>query len=352
MDHIGMDAGMVNSQVCELTEAGEVVERQIRTERRRLQEVFGNRPKARILIEASTESEWIACCLEELGHEVIVADPNFAPMYAQRSRRIKTDRRDAHALADACRLSAYRPAHRTSPTQRDVRALLGIRELLVRTRTRWIVHIRSLLRRDGLRLAPGRAENFAARVNALALAPSLAARIAPVLTLLDPLNTQIADLDTHVAKRSHEDERARRLVTVPGVGPVTAVAFVATVDQVSRFRNAHQLESYLGLVPREWRSSETQRKGAITKAGNTRMRWLLVEAAWCILRRKKRPETALLRDWADRIALRRGGHVAAVALARRVAGILYAMWRDETEYDPNELGRRGHVRPLPQELVR
>ena len=81
MDHIGMDAGMVNSHVCELTEAGEVVERQVRTERRRLQDVFGSRPTARILIEASTESEWIACCLEDLGHEVIVADPNYAPMY-------------------------------------------------------------------------------------------------------------------------------------------------------------------------------------------------------------------------------------------------------------------------------
>lgn len=346
MDHIGMDAGMVSSHICELTEAGEVVERQIRTERRRLHEVFGSRAKARILIEASTESEWIACCLEEVGHEVIVADPNFAPMYAHRSRRIKTDRRDARALADACRLGAYRPAHRTSPPQRDVRAVLGIRELLVRTRTRWIVHIRALLRRDGLRLASGRAERFVARVNDLPLSPRLAAQIAPGLALFAPLNTQIAELDTQVTNGAREDERTRRLMTAPGVGPVTAVAFVATIDQVARFRNAHQLESYLGLVPREWSSSETQRKGSITKAGNTRMRWLLVEAAWCILRRKKKPETALLRDWADRIALRRGSHVAAVALARRLAGILYAMWRDHTEYDPNQIGRRGHMRQV------
>jgi len=102
-----MDVGMKSSQMCELTEAGEIVERQIRTERKRLREVFGGRPQVRILMEASTESEWIACCLEELGHEVIVADPNFAPMYAHRSRRIKTNRRDAHALADACRLGAW-----------------------------------------------------------------------------------------------------------------------------------------------------------------------------------------------------------------------------------------------------
>jgi transposase len=184
-----------------------------------------------------------------------------------------------------------------------------------------------------------------ARVNDVPLSPRLATQIAPVLALLAPLNAEIAALDSQVSNGAREDERTRRLMTVPGVGPLTAVVFVATIDHVARFRNAHQLESYLDLVPREWSSSEMQRKGSITKAGNTRMRWLLVEAAWCILRRKKKPETTQLRDWADRIALRRGSHVAAVALARRLAGILYAMWRDQTEYDPNQLGRRGHVRP-------
>src|ERR1700730_6012881 len=127
MDHIGMDAGMVNSHICELREGGDVVERQIRTERKRLQDVFGSRPKARILIEASTESEWIACCLEELGHDVIVADPNFAPMYAHRSRRIKTDRRDAHALAEACQLGACRPSHRAAAPQIGPAGSVGIR---------------------------------------------------------------------------------------------------------------------------------------------------------------------------------------------------------------------------------
>jgi transposase len=91
-------------------------------------------------------------------------------------------------------------------------------------------------------------------------------------------------------------------MTVPGVGPVIAVCFVATLDRVDRFRGPHQVESYLGLVPREWSSSEIQRRGRITKAGNTRMRSLLVEAARCVMRGKKRPETATLREWGDRIA--------------------------------------------------
>jgi len=327
VDHIGIDLGKRESQIAILTEDGELIDMRVRTERRRLTEVLGSRGRARILLEASTESEWVARGLEELGHEVIVADPNFAPMYAQRTRRVKTDLRDARALAHACKLGAYRPAHRTSDGRRQLRTVLAVREALVRTRTAWISRIQPVLRR-------------AARVEELAVPASLKAAIAPLLQLLLPLNEQIAVLDEHLATIVAADDLTGRLITVPGVGPVTAVAFVVTVDDVARFRGAHQVESYVGLVPREWSSSETQRRGQITKAGNSRMRWLLVQAAWCILRRRKKPETAALRDWADRIALRRGRRVAAVALARRLAGILYALWRDEAVYSPAKLQAR------------
>jgi transposase len=102
------------------------------------------------------------------------------------------------------------------------------------------------------------------------------------------------------------------------------------------------VEAYLGLVPREWSSSEVQRRGRITKAGNARMRWLLVEAAWRVATHKGRPETRALREGAARIARRRGTRVAVVALARKLAGILYAMWRDGSSYDPARLvGRQG-----------
>lgn len=109
MEHGGIDVHKNQSQICIFTEAGEVLHQRIHTNRERFAAVFAERPTARILIEASTESEWVAQCLEVLGHEVIVADPNYAPMYAQRSRRVKTDRRDAEALAHACRLGAYHP---------------------------------------------------------------------------------------------------------------------------------------------------------------------------------------------------------------------------------------------------
>jgi Transposase len=106
MDHIGIDLHKKESQICILRAEGELIEQRIRTTPARFADVLGDRPRARILLEASTESEWVARCLEGFGHEVIVADPNFAPMYAARSRKIKTDRRDARALAEACRLGA------------------------------------------------------------------------------------------------------------------------------------------------------------------------------------------------------------------------------------------------------
>src|SRR5262245_24100289 len=121
MEYVGIDLHKKGRQICVLTETGEVMERRIRTEPQRFAEVFSGRPRARILVEASTESESVARCFEALGHEVVVVDSNFAPMYATRTREVKTDRRDARALQEACRLGAYRPAHRLSDAQRHVR---------------------------------------------------------------------------------------------------------------------------------------------------------------------------------------------------------------------------------------
>jgi transposase len=169
MEYVGIDLHKKESQICSLSEDGRLSECRIRTEPRRFAEVLGGRPRARILLEASTESEWVARCLEALGHEVVVADPNFAPMYATRTRKVKTDRRDARALAEACLLGAYRPAHRLSDTQRHVRGRLAVRDALVRTRTRYLALIRALLRRHGWRVPTGSAETFSRRVMALRL---------------------------------------------------------------------------------------------------------------------------------------------------------------------------------------
>jgi len=338
MEHVGIDVHKNQSQICILTPEGELIEKRILTQRGRFAAVLGDRPRARILIEAATESEWVARCLEELGHEVIVADPNYAPMYGHRTRRVKTDRRDARALAEACRSGTYRPAHRTSDERRHLRGLLAVREALVRTRARYVSLIRTLLRREGLRVRGGNPGQFIERLREIDVPVLIAQEIEPLLKVLDCLDTRIALADRQLTELASEDDQIRRLCTVPGVGPVTAASVVSTLDTAERFRGAHQAEAYLGLVPREMSSGEKQRKGRITKSGNSRSRWLLVEAAWVLLVRVKQARAQPLQLWAQRIAARRGKCVAVVALARRLAGILYAMMRDGTEFEAERCG--------------
>ena len=332
MDTIGLDLHKRESQLCVIAEDGSISERRIVTSRERFTAVLGNCLKARILVEASTESEWVAQHLESLGHEVIVADPNYAPMYASRTRRVKTDKRDARALAEALRLGAYRVAHRVSAERRHVRAELAVREALVRTRTRYISLAKALVRRDGLRVAGSEAEKVAKRIADLDLSDSLASELMPLFQVMAPINEQIDAADRRITQMSKNDPEVALLTTAPSIGPITASAIVATVDDITRFQSAHQFEAFLGLVPGERSSGEKRRVGKITKAGNSRVRYLLVEAAWRI-RRSKSEETVALRSWALLIAARRGKRIAVVALARRLAGILYAMWRDNSPYN-------------------
>lgn len=331
MDTIGLDLHKRESQLCIIGFQGEVSERRIVTSRERFTAVLGGRARSRILLEASTESEWVARHLESLGHEVIVADPGFAPMYATRSKKVKTDKRDARTLADACIVGAYRVTHRVSGAQRHVRSELAVRDALVRTRTRYVALIKAAVRREGLRLSQGDAERTASKLEEIELREEVVCELAPLLTLMVPLNREIESADKRLEEFGKGDPVVRRLMTAPGVGPVTALAFVAALDDVSRFHTAHQVEAYLGLVPSEYSSGERQHRGRITKRGNARMRWLLVEAGWRILR-SRRPECLALKVWANQVAARRGKRIAVVALARRLSGILYAMWRDGNEY--------------------
>ena len=183
MDTIGVDLHKRESQLCIGQADGTITEQRIVTSRERFTAVLGHRPRARILLEASTESEWVACHLEALGHEVIVADPNFAPMYATRSRRVKTDKRDARTLMEACRQGTYRRAHRLSAPRRHVRAQLAVRDALVRTRTRYVALAKALVRRDGLRVPSSAAERVGVHVQTLVKSASLTAELEPLLTL-------------------------------------------------------------------------------------------------------------------------------------------------------------------------
>ena len=232
---------------------------------------------------------------------------------------------------DACRLGAYRASHRVSETQRRVRALLAVRDNLVRTRVRQVQLMRALRRREGLRPRPGQVSNFGKRLDEVDAPLWLRDLIAPVRTVMDVLNRELAELDETLVEIVGDNPVVTRLCTTPGIGPVTAVAFVSTLDDISRLEGAHKVRAYIGLVPSEFSSGERQQRGAITKTGNTRLRWLLIEAAWSVMR-SRNPNTEGLRLWAQGIAQRRGQRIAIVALGRKLAGVLFAMWRDGTAF--------------------
>jgi transposase len=174
---------------------------------------------------------------------------------------------------------------------------------------------------------------FASGVRQLCLAreAGLPTHIERLLMSIEQLTIQIHAANKEVARLAGEDQICQRLMTVPGVGPVTALRYVAAVDEKARFRGAHAVESYLGLVPGEYSSSGHKQRLAITKAGPASVRWVLVQAAWA-MRRTRPTDPAVL--WASEVEKRRGRRVAIIALARKLAGILFAIWRDGTVYDP------------------
>jgi transposase len=166
MEYGAIDLHTKRSQVRIVTTDGQVVlERKIDTTRVDLTRVFGERATMRLLIESSTESEWVARHLEDLGHEVIVADPNYAAMYGSRSRKVKTDTRDVAALAEACRTGVFRRAHRVSAAAQELRQTMRVRAHLVQLRSRTISLLRAILRREGLRLPSGSAEGLLTRLD-------------------------------------------------------------------------------------------------------------------------------------------------------------------------------------------
>jgi transposase len=285
-----------------------------------------------VLIEAAGMSEWVARLLEGLGGwEVVVADPNFAPMYAERSRRVKTDRRDAEALLWACVKGNYRPAHRLSDEARLLRMTVKIRKALVRARSKAVVQGKALLAPHGLELETGKPRQFPERLLAAQVPPALRYELAPLVDLVTHLNDPISAIEERLTDLATQDPCARRLTTVPGVGPVTAACWIAALDTPSRFQNGEQVASYLGLVPGEWSSSETRLQARVTKVGPGDLRELLVEGAWHVLN-VPRADAEALRSWARRLAQRRGTKKAVVALARRMARILFVIWRDGTTY--------------------
>jgi transposase len=184
-----------------------------------------------------------------------------------------------------------------------------------------------------LKVGPATSATFPERLRKAALAKSdgLPESLERVLKVIDSLNEQIALADQELKQLSETDPLCSRLMSVPGIGPVTSMRFVAAIDDVSRFPSAHAVESYLGLTPGEHSSSERKQRTGITKAGSAAVRGALVQAAWNL--RRTRPLDPIS-VWATAIEQRRGKFIATVAVARKLAGVLFALWRDGSRYAP------------------
>ncbi len=330
-----IDLHMRYSQIRIDDETGAVLrDQRIVTTRERFITAFTGWGAMRILVETGTESEWVAQALEAAGHEVVVADPNYAAMYGELTRKVKTDRRDVAALAEANRRGWFRPAHRSSGTQRETKQILRSRRFLVQTRSGAVSLVRALLRQEGYRLGTGSCETVPTRVAKLAVRPELAETLAPLCRQIVALTREIHAIDGRLQTRTASDAIVARLRSVPGVGLIVATTFRAFVDRHERFAHAGQVSAAIGLVPREDSSAERRHRGHITKAGPRELRSLLIQAAWVCWRHGG---SGTLRAWVDRLAERRGRRIAVVALARRLSRILFALWRDETTFDGTRL---------------
>jgi len=280
----------------------------------------------RVGIEATGHARWFESLLAELDYELWIGDP--ATIRAKRVRRQKNDRQDAVHLLQLLVENRFPRIWVPGPENRDLRQLLWPRHRLVQMRTRVQNQLQAIAlnegmrRKSGLWTKPGRE-----RFESLQLAPWAGRRRQDLLRLLDSLQPQIAQLSTAVNREAEQRAEARRLMTHPGVGPITALAFVLILGNAERFRCGKQVESYLGLIPSEESSGGRQRLGHISKQGNGLLRFLLVESAQCLVRY----EPAWRRRFLP-VAMRRGNAIAKVAMARRLAVRLYWMWRKQWDY--------------------
>ena len=283
--------------------------------------------KVRVGMEASGHARWFERLLAELKFELWIGDA--AEIRARRVRKQKTDRQDAQHILQLLVEDRFPQIWVPSWENRDLRQLLWHRHRMVQARTRLMNQLQAVALNEGLRCKK-RLWREAGRqqLEAFRLAPWASRRRQDLLELLDRLNPTIAELTQAIEREVEKCPEARRLQTHPGVGPLTALAFVLIIGKADRFRCGKQIASYLGLVPLEDSSGNRRRLGHITKQGNSLLRFLLVEAAQVTARS--------LPEWRSQyvhLTMRRGRKIAKVALARKLAVRLYWMMRKGWDYE-------------------
>lgn len=335
----GLDLGDQESVTCLIDESCRIVGRgRIKTTAEELTAHFGQGRLRRVVLEASTHSPWVGRLIKDLGHELIVANPRHVHLIANNQR--KNDHNDAELLARMGRADPelLSPVTPRSEQQQDDLSLIRQREGFVRSRTREINIQRSLVKSTGDRLPSCSAESFHRKITAKSVSARLWDLLEPGVTVVECLSLQIKvcddKLETIGRKRYPQIERLQK---IHGVGPVVALAYVLTLGDPSRFSRSREVGAYIGLVPAQKQSSQSNPQLSITKCGNTYLRCLLVNAAQRILQ-KRSPDCALkqhgLRIYQAQGETRIAKRKAVIAVARKLAVIMHRVWVSGQEYDP------------------
>lgn len=330
-----MDLGDKYSYLVVVDAAGDIVdEGRVRTTRAGLLRRFESMESIRVVIEVGTHSRWVSSLLVSLGHEVLVANARKVSLISQNTR--KSDRMDAELLArlgrsDSKLLSPIK--HRGA----DAQAALGVlkaRNALVDARSKLVNHVRGIVKSAGHRLPSCSARSFHKLADEVPA--ELGDAVLPVMAAIEQLTEQVRAFDLRIEQICEESFPATELLRgVQGVGPITALAFITTLEDPKRFKTSRSVGPYLGLVPRRDQSGEVDKQLRITKAGDTFVRRLLVTSSHYILG-PHGPDTDL-RRWGLRLAERggnKGKKRAVVAVARKLAVLLHRLWLNGEIYDP------------------
>ena len=332
--YVGLDVSQKETSICIVDETGRPIHQgRVKSDPGELAAVIAKKaPNAeRVGLETGAMSSWLWHELKRTGLPVVCIDARHA--HAALSVRMnKSDENDARGLAELVRVGWYREVAVKSEESQTARSILVCRSRLVRVRRDLENQMRSMLKECGLLFPRAAGRQFQRRVNDLitdghALGPILR----PLLSVHQQTCSELEKIDRIVRDLAREDETTRRLMTVPGIGVVTALTYRHTIDDPTRFQNAAKVGAYLGLTPRRKQSGEMDVTGKISRWGDRLLRAYLFEAASVLLHRTKR--WCSLKAWGLRLAKRSGMKKAQVAVARKLAIILHCIWVDGTEFE-------------------
>jgi transposase len=314
--------------------------RRYRFTRARFERFLREEPRAHVVMEACGSAHYWARTAQRSGHRVTLLPSQYVRPYV---RRCKTDRTDAEALLEAVRSGSIAPVAVKSVTQQEVLALHRVRQQWMTTRTARLNAMRGLLLEQGIAIPRG-ARTMLMQVGVLlSRADGLPRCLGDVLTLLRDevreLEHRVHTVERELGALAAQDQVIQRLMRIPGVGLLTATALIATVGHIHAFRRARRFASWLGLTPREWSSGRDRHLGAITKQGDVYLRCLLTHGARAVLlmaRRAAHAGTALtrLQQWALTVQRNRGHNKATIAVANKLARIIWVVWSRDIEFTP------------------